>query len=176
MELVGPALRALIPRGPAHTLAKLVDKAEGVSLAVSGPTLFARVGDVTFLTKTSDEQFPPWQKVVPKPSSLRLGLDATLFADALRRVALVAPKSAVSLLLEPGQLTLSAMSPDTGEAVEVLDVDADAAGKWGVNPGYMLDALKGRELVTVSLGHELDPVRLDDEGFTAVVMPMRLGH
>lgn len=78
-----------------------------------------------------------------------------------------------------GQLKLTAHSPEAGEAEEVIESNAQTDLTIGFNSRYCLDALSilDEEQVCMELKDSLSPGVMapkDAEGYTYVVMPMRV--
>jgi DNA polymerase-3 subunit beta len=87
----------------------------------------------------------------------------------------------VKLHLQPGTLEVVTANPDIGEATEEIDVDYSGEEfSIGFNARYLLDVLGIAGVtgqVEIGLTDEVSPgvVRLEeDEGYSYVVMPMRL--
>ena len=86
------------------------------------------------------------------------------------------------LRFSEGELTVSAQTPDVGEASETLPVPFQGEPlEIGFNARYLTDVvlqLRGAD-VQVELADDLSPCVLrgpagEDAGYTAVVMPMRI--
>jgi DNA polymerase-3 subunit beta len=81
---------------------------------------------------------------------------------------------------KPGQLLLSCVNLDLGEARERLDVEYQHEEMTiGFNARYILDFLGvvGAEQVTMHLQDPLSPALFrakDDKKYTCVIMPMRI--
>jgi DNA polymerase-3 subunit beta len=132
--------------------------------------------------KLVDEQFPPYNKVIPTSGSRSIGVSRNLLTEALRRIALVASdkSGSVRFAAEPGILRITSENPDVGEGSEELDVDfAGEPVEIGFNARYVLDVLGAlvEDDVKLQLGGQLDPGVIRPVGptdFVGVIMPMRI--
>jgi DNA polymerase-3 subunit beta len=108
-------------------------------------------------------------------------MQASEIADVVRRISLLAQKNApLRLSFSEGELTISARTPDVGEARETLPVPfAGEPFEIGFNPEFLrdgLDALEGDD-VLLKLISPLRPGLIqsaDDGGFQYLLMPIRL--
>ena len=133
--------------------------------------------------KLADEQFPPYEKVIPQQQSKRAVCGRSKLIDSLRRISLVAndKSGGVQLHLEPGMLRIQSQSPDVGEGTEEIEIDyADEPISVGFNARYLLDALGAlpHDEVALELSGSLDPGVIKPVGggvdFVGVIMPMRI--
>ncbi len=101
--------------------------------------------------------------------------------EVVRRVSLMAQKNApLRLQFQEGELTVSAQTPDVGEAREMLPVPfAGEPFEIGFNPEFLRDGLEsadGGDLV-LKLISPLRPGLIesaDGSGFLYLIMPIRL--
>jgi len=128
--------------------------------------------------------FPDYRQVIPKAGEKVVKMGRDRLQETLRRVSLLSTDKAhaVKLELAKGTLRVLSQNPDLGEAKEEVPVDYGGdALKIGFNARYILDVLqvmKSKD-VAFELADDLSPGVLRgaeeaDEGFTAVVMPMRI--
>jgi DNA polymerase-3 subunit beta len=151
-----------------------------VSIRLCGPNLFAVADGVTYAVRLVDAQFPPVSQVIPKSSPHTVNLPRQAMRDAISAVSLAAAErtGGVVFTFAPGLLTVSAESPDGGDATD--EVPCDHIGETcriGFAARYWLEALDALDddEVSVGFGAELDPATLRGSGDgVAVVMPMRL--
>jgi DNA polymerase-3 subunit beta len=128
--------------------------------------------------------FPDYRQVIPKAGEKSVKMGRERLQETLRRVSLLSTDKAhaVKLELSKGTLRVLSQNPDLGEAKEEVPVDYGGdALKIGFNARYILDVLavmKSKD-VAFELADDLSPGVLRgaeevDQGFTAVVMPMRI--
>src|SRR5262249_4431678 len=105
----------------------------------------------------------------------------TEVTDVVRRISLLAQRNApLRLAFAPGELTVSAQTPDIGEARESLPVAFQGeAFEIGFNPEFLRDGLEGVQSGGVLL-KLISPLRpgliqsAEDGGFLYLIMPIRL--
>jgi DNA polymerase-3 subunit beta len=128
--------------------------------------------------------FPDYRQVIPKQGEKIVKLGRERLQETLRRVSLLSSDKAhaVKLELGKGMLRVLSQNPDLGEAKEEVPVEyAGDALKIGFNARYLLDVLQvlRSKDVLLELSDDLSPgvvrgAEEVDEGFTSVVMPMRI--
>jgi DNA polymerase-3 subunit beta len=129
-----------------------------------------------------DGTFPDYERVIPTTNDKLLIAPTKDLSAAVDRVATISTdrSRAVKLSVGDGRLTLSAVSPDAGRAVEELDVDyADQALEIGFNARYMLEMsaqIEGDEIELAMADAGSPTVVSDpkDSSTVYVLMPMRV--
>jgi DNA polymerase-3 subunit beta len=113
---------------------------------------FEGAGRIT-TTRLLAGAYPPYQTLLPTEFSGAADLAAGPFADAVRRVALVAERNMpVSLTLTAGQLTLTGGIGDATSATEIIEAGFDGEDiRIAFNPDYLLDGIRATESDTVRL-------------------------
>jgi len=177
----------LIPLKAIGELRRMADAAKGQTLAIQqhGPCAFFNMDGVQFSVKLIDAQFPPYQQVIPSAVTHSVRVPRVRFADALKAMQLAADDRTGGILvtLAPGALTITATSPESGNAFDQVDVDyAGAECKVGMNAKYLLDVLAAidDEEAVWGVSGELDPITLRPAtesaatDYLAVVMPLRI--
>ena len=138
----------IVPRKAVAEIQKLVvdEGGENVRIELSPAKIrfsFGAEGSGVVLTsKLIDGTFPDYQRVIPSGNDKRLTLERKDFQEAVDRVSTISSERgrAVKLAITDGKMTLSVNNPDSGNAVEELDVDYDAAAlDIGFNARYLLD-------------------------------------
>jgi len=183
----------LVPHKGISELKRLVDdvkagKGKGdepttIGIATKGGNAFFQRADLSLSVKLADENFPPYNKVIPSKQSRTIIAARGPLVEALKRISLVAndKSGGVQLSIEPGVLRLQSQNPEVGEGSEEIDVDyAGDAIRIGFNARYLLDALSALpyDEVAFELSGERDPGVLKPVGentdFIGVIMPMRI--
>ena len=150
---------------------------------VENSAIYRRPG-VVLVMRLIEGLFPDYKQVIPKAGEKQLRLGRGRFLETLRRVSLLSSDKAhaVKFDLSKGLLRVLSQNPDLGEAKEEVPVDyAGEPLKIGFNARYVMDVLqvlRSNEVV-FELADDLSPGVLKggdeaDQGFTAVVMPMRI--
>ena len=142
----------------------------------------AGADQIVLTSKVIDGTFPDYVRVIPTANDKRLVLDRVPFAAAVDRVSTISSERgrAVKLALSEGKLTLSVTNPDSGSAVEELDVDYDSTPlDIGFNARYLLDITEQLDSDTMlfKLADPGSPTLVQDRDGAAalyVLMPMRV--
>jgi len=134
------------------------------------------------MVRLVDGEFPDYRQVLPSAFKRSIQLRTDRFADALRRVAIVATdrNHSVRFAFQEDGLVLSASNVDMGDARE--EVPAEVQGQplvTGFNVKYFQDILGATksDRIQLEMGDALDPciVRIPDrDDCEFVVMPMRM--
>jgi DNA polymerase III subunit beta len=139
------------------------------------------VDGATLSSRLIEGQFPNHAQLVPESFEHELRLPNDELTEVVRRISLLAQKNAPLLLaFSDGQLTISAQTPDVGEARE--SIPAPFKGEpmeIGFNPDFLRDGLEsvGSEDAMLKLISPLRPGLIesaDDGGFQYLIMPIRL--
>jgi DNA polymerase III subunit beta len=172
-----------IPARALQELARLAGHAEDEELTVSvrqNQVIFV-LGQVVLISRLIDGQFPNDRALIPDAFEHELAISAPELRDVVRRISLLAQKNApLRLSFGVGELTVSAQTPDIGEAREALPVSFQGEPfEIGFNPEYLRDGLDAIDEgdVLVKLISPLRPGLLesgDGSGFTYLIMPIRL--
>ncbi len=175
----------IVPRKGFQELKRILSDGDGVNeveLGFSGRNGVLKTGSATLSTRLVEGRFPDYQQVIPSSSNKTLKVSKARFAEALKRVSLLSQGRAwgVRLGLSIDTLDLVAEDPEFGDAHESLPIDYQSEDLTiGFNARYLLDVLQliKDETVTLMLTDELSPgiIRpLEEQGFLAVVMPVRI--
>jgi len=94
-------------------------------------------------TRLISGEYPRYQALLPSEFNAVAELPASVFAEAIRRVALVAERNTpVRLAFSTGQLVLEAGASDEAQAVEVLEADFTGEDlQIAFNPQFLLDGV-----------------------------------
>ena len=188
VEIPSPAGAAgmpgvIIPRKAVAEVQKLIEDASpDVVIEMSTTKARFSFGDVVLTSKLIDGTFPDYGRVIPSGNDKRLVVERESFARAVDRVSTISSERgrAVKLSLADGKLTLSVTNPDSGSAIEELEVDYDSSPiDIGFNAKYLLDITSQLDSDTAlfKLADPGSPTLVQDrEGSSAlyVLMPMRV--
>ncbi len=131
-------------------------------------------------TKLIEGNYPNYRQVIPNETKERIALGREEFLHALKRAELMTSEKAnsVKLAFAKNQLTITANSPEVGEAKETIAINYKGKEMAiAFNPRYVIDPLSAlaNDEVFIELIDELSPGVLKINGpFLYVVMPMRL--
>jgi DNA polymerase-3 subunit beta len=139
------------------------------------------LGRTILSSRLIDGQFPNYRQLLPESFEHELRVAVTELTDVVRRISLLAQKNApLRLAFKPGELTVSAQTPDVGEALESLPVAFQGEPlEIGFNPDFLRDGLEAIDEGDVLL-KLISPLRpglieaADESGFKYLIMPIRL--
>ena len=171
---------------PARALQELARLAQGgdpdnLTVSVRSNQIVFEVGGDVLSSRLIDGQFPNYRQLLPDAYEHELTLSSAELTEVVRRISLMAQKNApLRLAFKEGELTVSAQTPDVGEASETMPVPfAGEAFEIGFNPEFLRDGLEsaaGADLV-LKLISPLRPGLIesaDGSGFLYLIMPIRL--
>jgi DNA polymerase-3 subunit beta len=174
---------ANVPARALQELARIAQSLEDADLTVSlgHSQIVFEIGEVVLSSRLIDGQFPNYRQLLPESVEHELRLDSAEIVDVVRRVSLLAQKNApLRLSFAEGELTVSAQTPDVGEASETLPAPfAGEALEIGFNPEFLRDGLESveSEQLILKLISPLRPglIESPDGGeFVYLIMPIRL--
>ena len=191
----GLSAAVLVPaRALADTARALTAGAEvSIALALPGEEGAGGDGMIGFegggrrtTTRLLGGDFPRYQSLLPKQVNSVAELAAGPFAEAVKRVALVAERNtAVRLSFSTGQLVLEAGTGDEAQAVEVMDASFEGDDiQIAFNPQYLLDGLTALDSDTARVSFTEagkpalitgKPAENEQPDYRYLLMPIRLG-
>jgi DNA polymerase-3 subunit beta len=172
-----------VPARALQELTRIVQHGSAERIAVSlraNQVVFEAAG-VVLSSRLIDGQFPNVRQLLPEAYEHELRLSGTEIADVVRRISLLAQKNApLRLSFSEGELTVSARTPDVGEARETVPVPFQGEPfEIGFNPEFLRDGLEALEAGDLVL-KLISPLRpglieaADGSGFQYLLMPIRL--
>jgi DNA polymerase III subunit beta len=175
----------LVPARVLGETARALTSGAEVSISLGGDSLigFAGAGRQT-TTRLLSGEYPKYQSLLPSEFSATAELMAAPFAEAVKRVALVAERNTpVRLAFSAGQLVLEAGASEEAQAVEVLEAAYDGEDlQIAFNPQYLLDGIGALDSDTarISFTSPTKPAVLTgknegDPDYRYVLMPIRSG-
>jgi DNA polymerase-3 subunit beta len=172
-----------VPARALQELARLVTHGDDEQLRVSvrqNQVLFT-LGRVILSSRLIDGQFPNFRQLLPESFEHELRMSGGELTDVVRRISLLAQKNApLRLAFAPGELTVSAQTPDVGEALESMPVAFQGESlEIGFNPEFLRAGLEAIEEgdVVLKLISPLRPGLIeagDESRFRYLIMPIRL--
>jgi DNA polymerase-3 subunit beta len=181
-EALAGAFEANVPARALQELTRIVqhENAESLSVSVRANQVVFAAGGVILSSRLIDGQFPNYRQLLPDTYEHELRLAGGEITEVVRRISLLAQKNApLRLAFTEGELTVSARTPDVGEARETVPVPfAGDPLEIGFNPEFLRDGLEATDGdVIIKLISPLRPGLLeaaDGSGFQYLLMPIRL--
>jgi DNA polymerase-3 subunit beta len=180
---IGGELEANIPAKALRELGRLVatGELEEVAVALLPNQAVFRAGSILLNTRLIDGQFPNFRQLLPESYEHDVRLPRPEFLDVVRRVSQLAQRNApLRLSFSPGELKVSASTPDVGDAEETMPAAFEGDPlEIGFNPEFLRDGIESvaGDEVMLRLISPLRPGLLqpvDNEDFRYLVMPIRL--
>jgi DNA polymerase-3 subunit beta len=172
-----------VPARALQELARLVshDQDEPLSVSVRQNQVLFTLGRVVLSSRLIDGQFPNYRQLLPETFEHELRLAGPELTEVVRRISLLAQKNApLRLAFGEGELTVSAQTPDVGEARESMPVAFTGEPlEIGFNPEFLRAGLEAIDEgdVLLKLISPLRPGLIesgDESRFRYLIMPIRL--
>ena len=173
----------IVPRKTVGEVRKLIDSVGGeVEVGVSPTRIQFAFERAVLVSRLIDGTFPDYERVIPTGNEKMAIFRADELGRAVDRVATISTEKAraVKLGFDNGTVTISAVSAETGRAVEELDVDYEGDSlEIGFNARYILDMLQeiDGETVRFEMASAAAPTVARDPSDLStlyVLMPMRV--
>lgn len=176
-------LEANVPARALQELVRIAQQtpAETVAVSVGQNQVVFELGEIVLSSRLIDGQFPNYRQLLPESVEHELRLASAELTDVVRRMSLMAQKNApLRLSFSEGTLTVSAQTPDVGEASESIPVPFHGEPfEIGFNPEFLRDGLESVDTdeLVLKLISPLRPglIESPDSGeFVYLIMPIRL--
>lgn len=176
----GAEAELILPTKAVNELERLLADKGDVKLSIGENQIVFELDGTTLASKLIEGTYPNFRQVIPTETKERITLERELLLSALHRASILASEKSQSVKLNfaKNTLTITATTPEVGEAKETLSINYK--GKEitiAFNPQYMMDPLRNLDAdeVFVELTDELSPgVIKVNAPFLYVLMPMRL--
>jgi DNA polymerase III subunit beta len=175
-----PELEAIIPARALQELARIATGADEVQLGLQENHVVFGADGTWLTTRRIDGQFPNYRQLLPEQFEHEVVLPREEALEVVRRVSLMAQRnSPLRLRFAAGELTVSAITQDVGEARESLPAPYNGdTMEIGFNAEFLRDGLESVESdsITFKLISPLRPAVLEGEGddYVYLIMPIRL--
>jgi DNA polymerase-3 subunit beta len=175
-----PELEAIIPARALQELARIAAGTDEIQLGVQDNHVVFGADGTWLTTRRIDGQFPNYRQLLPEQFEHELTLPREEVLDVVRRVSLMAQRnSPIRLRFGDGELSVSAITQDVGEARESLPAPYTGDTlEIGFNAEFLRDGLESVDSDTVvfKLISPLRPAVLegDTDDYVYLIMPIRL--
>ena len=178
---IASSFEANVPARALQELARIAGEDGELTLSLRDGQVVFELPGALLCSRLIDGQFPNHRQLLPENVEHELRLSTAEMASVVRRVSLLAQKNApLRLSFAEGELTVSAETPDVGEARESLPVPFHGESfEIGFNPEFLRDGLESVESDELVL-KLINPVRPgllespDSADFIYLIMPIRL--
>jgi DNA polymerase-3 subunit beta len=180
-EAVAENSEFIVPGKALEEVSRLLGDNEAVSLGFSDNQVILEFGDVVYVSRRIEGAYPNYNQLLPAEYTSRLIVDRHELTDGVKRVALLAQHNApLRFAMSEATLTLSASTPDVGEATEALMVQTEGNDmEIAFNPAFLIDGIASSESESVAV-EMTSPVKpavfrsAGDDSFLYLLMPVRL--
>jgi DNA polymerase III subunit beta len=175
-----PELEAIIPARALQELARIAGTTDEIQLGLQENHVVFGAEGTWLTTRRIDGQFPNYRQLLPEQFEYELALPREELLEVVRRVSLMAQRnSPLRLRFADGDLTVSAVTQDVGEARESLPAPYTGdAMEIGFNAEFLRDGLDSvdSETIKFKLISPLRPAVLEGEAddYVYLIMPIRL--
>ena len=175
-----PELEAIIPARALQELARIATGTDDLQLGLQENHVVFGADGTWLTTRRIDGQFPNYRQLLPEQFDHELVLPRDELLEVVRRVSLMAQRnSPLRLRFADGELTVSAVTQDVGEARESLPAPYTGEPmEIGFNAEFLRDGLESVEADSLKfkLISPLRPAVLegDSDDYVYLIMPIRL--
>src|SRR2546421_4626677 len=175
-----PDLEAIIPARALQELARIAGGSDEIQLGLQENHVIFGAEGTWLTTRRIDGQFPNYRQLLPEQFEHELMLPRDEVLEVVRRVSLMAQRnSPLRLRFADGELTVSAVTQDVGEARESLPAPyTGEAMEIGFNAEFLRDGLESvdSDSIKFKLISPLRPAVLegDADDYVYLIMPIRL--
>ncbi len=176
----GVETELILPTKAVGELQRLLGDKGEAKLSIGENQIIIDLDGATLVSKLIEGTYPNFRQVIPSEAKERVALERELFLAALHRASILASEKSqsVKLSFSKNNLTITATTPEVGEAKETLAINYKGKELTiAFNPQYLMDPLLNlyADEVFLELTDELSPGVLKvNEPFLYVLMPMRL--
>ena len=172
---------ALLSRKGMHELKRLAESSETVQLGVGANSLVATIEDSILVMRLLDGRFPDYNLAIPKDNDKTITVPRKKMLETLKRISIMRSDEdkGVKFKIEPGQITISAISREVGAAEETMEVEYTGEPlDAGFNPQFFIDALTAlrSENIMINCRESTTPAVItapEDPGYCGVIMAIK---
>jgi len=183
LETAGEEEQIILPRKGVHELRKFCEHRERIRFVVDGKLAVAEDGEDFLLVRLLKGKFPNYRLALDalKRDNV-IQVDRKHLLEALKRISLFTEDlfQAIKMEINPDGLRISSQNMDFGSAQEELPLEYQGEPlEVAFNCRYLLEPLQVMEGEQVDLAIDSNEspcciTSAKDEGFLAVIMPMKL--
>jgi DNA polymerase-3 subunit beta len=186
-EPVGFVGKLIIPPKALNQLCAVASEEGETEAAIDENHVAFFAPDVAIYSKLIEGHYPNYEGAIPKTNTLEVRAATDSFYQAIRRVSILSNMITreIRLTFEEGVLTLSAATPEVGEASEELDVSFPGARfEIGYNAHLLMEALAKIDSpevratfgTPVTAGLWYPSEQPEDQDYMILLMPLRLAE
>lgn len=178
-----------LPKLAVNELTALLDRseAENISIQITDSHLLFKIGNEVFSSGKLQADFPDVEKHILQPTENNdqvLRVDRQSLLSALKRVRITSDEKTQAVKVElngNGKAILASSDESGNKAQETIDVSWEGPNRSvGFNHKYLEDLLNAHDpekslefRMADDVKHRKAPIRVDSEGLTTIVLPLR---
>lgn len=163
------------------------DGTREVEICITERHSFVKFANTRYITRLLEGQFPDYRKIFPENLSTRITTDTNSFLAAIDRVSVMCKDELSAIKMSytggemdsPGFLTIKAVTPELGEAIEDMPVSLQGNAEMvvSIRAKYLREVLQVLESDDVEIGFNSSraPVcvkETNNENYLYLVMPI----
>jgi DNA polymerase-3 subunit beta len=174
----------IIPGNVFHDVLTLPSDSQTILIGSTDSQVVFVFGNTTYISRKIEGNFPNYKQLLPESCETSVKMDLTDFSAALKRVSVIAvsnPSVRCDIDAEAGQMVLSAVVADQGDAREVVPVEVEGESmSIALNYHYVFDcvnALSDEKEVTLELKSAMQPgifKSYSKVNYLYLLMPVRM--
>ncbi|UCG11976.1 MAG: DNA polymerase III subunit beta [Deltaproteobacteria bacterium] len=172
----------IAPRKGMQELSRLLEEGEQVEITFQENTAIFRKAESTLLMRLIDGDFPDYNTVIPKNCERILEIERSTFMEMLRRMSIISTERyrGIRCKISADGMEIISNNPEIGDAREDIPVKYQGEEMTiAFNPRYFMEtlAVMKSKMIAAKMIDESSACIIsgeEDEGFFAVIMPMRL--
>ncbi|MGH7890347.1 MAG: DNA polymerase III subunit beta, partial [Thermodesulfobacteriota bacterium] len=168
----------VVPKKGVAELRKIVKLSENINIGFGKNFFMAESDGAVLIVRLIDAEFPDYNQVIPEVTKSSFQVKQGEFLSAIRRVSTLSSDKtkSIKLTINKGEMTLLSVSPEIGEAKEVVPIEYSGDSvDLGFNARYLMEVLEviGEESVQLGVSDELSPAVIKPVGegvYISVIM------
>jgi DNA polymerase-3 subunit beta len=176
----GAKCTMLVPARTAQELLRALPDSGNLRITVGEKRVLFEAGNTTIASTLLEDNFPPYQALIPSGYNIKIQMDRDELMAAVRRAQVLASERSrlVQLAAKKGTIVVSGERQEAGGATSEIDATTDSqSAVVSYNAGFLLDFLRvvgpGRlNWSLVNDGGAAYFTKEDDDSFLHIIMPM----
>jgi len=174
----------LVPKKVGKVLKTMMSAADDTTIGIGLSKNLAgfKIGPMLLTSRLMEGQYPNFQQVIPKETSVLFTIPKLQLEDPLRRVSVINGRDGkpIHLTIRSKEIVLKAVNVDMGEATETIETASDSPELTvGFNTHYLIDALETMpgDHCHFSMANPLAPCLLrtpEQKNWLHIVMPVKV--
>ncbi len=173
----------IIPKKTIYELSKLLSEIDTeITISISSNKIVFIIGDIIFISKLIDGNFPDYKRVIPVDNINLLKISRERLLSAVDRVSTIANEKSpvIKFKILQNILNLNTINNESSTASEDLNINYEGDDiEIGFNSKYIMDMMNNLEddEIVINLKDNSSPIIVQENSNTSLVyvlMPMRV--